>query len=68
MDSVLNPDVLLPIATFLAGALFMLIVRGLDKVIDSFTRSSNKYDDVLIPYVQAIKAALEATPKKEEPK
>jgi len=68
MEDLIKPEVLVPVISFVAGALFALLARGIDSVVDSFKTSSNKYDDLFVPMLVTFKAALEATPAKKEDK
>ena len=51
-------DAILPIITFGVGILTTLIVLGANTLIDSFKKSSNTYDDALIPVLEKVAEAL----------
>lgn len=60
MEDLLNNDLVISLAAFLAGLLASAIVLGARVLIKSFERSSNKIDDQLIPLLEKIADALDS--------
>lgn len=59
MESLLDNQFVIDAAIFFAGLLSAGIVLGAKYLAESFRKSSNKLDDVLIPALERIAAALE---------